>query len=148
VIRLECAPVALLELDNPPQNLVTLELTRRLDAAFDRLLAEPDVPCVVVAGADERAFYAGSDVSRSSRSSPAASPRSSCYSRSSSFARAKEMILVAEMLSAEDAAYERLYRSEDCLRAPAPSSRSDRRASVAGSAPHLPAGTEDRPWRA
>jgi enoyl-CoA hydratase/carnithine racemase len=75
VIRLECAPVALLELDNPPQNLVTLELTRRLDAAHDRLLGEPDVACVVVAGADERAFCAGSDVSRSSRSSPAASPR-------------------------------------------------------------------------
>jgi len=62
VIRLECAPVALLELDNPPLNLVTLELTRQLDAALDRLLAEPDVRCVVVAGAGERAFCAGSDV--------------------------------------------------------------------------------------
>ncbi len=62
MIRLEPGPVALLELDNPPLNLVTAELTRQLDAALDRVAADPEVRAVVVAGAGERAFCAGSDV--------------------------------------------------------------------------------------
>jgi enoyl-CoA hydratase/carnithine racemase len=62
VIRLEPGPVALLELDNPPLNLVTAELTRELGAALDRVAGSPDVRAVVVAGAGERAFCAGSDV--------------------------------------------------------------------------------------
>jgi enoyl-CoA hydratase/carnithine racemase len=62
VINLETGPVALVELDNPPLNLVTAELTRELDAALDRVAADPEVRAVVVAGAGERAFCAGSDV--------------------------------------------------------------------------------------
>ena len=62
MIRLEPGPVTLLELDNPPLNLVTAEMTRQLDAALDRVAADPDVRAVVVAGAGERAFCAGSDV--------------------------------------------------------------------------------------
>jgi len=55
--------VAVLTLDNPPLNLVTLELTRRLDAALGRLVAEPEARVLVVTGAGTRAFCAGSDVS-------------------------------------------------------------------------------------
>jgi len=62
VIRLQLAPVALLELDNPPLNLVTAEMTRTLGAELDRLAADPQVRAVVVTGAGERAFCAGSDV--------------------------------------------------------------------------------------
>lgn len=62
MIRFEPGPVALLELDNPPLNLVTAELTRQLGAALDRLAADPDVRAVVVAGAGERAFCAGADL--------------------------------------------------------------------------------------
>ncbi len=62
MINLETGPVALVELDNPPLNLVTAELTRELDAALDRVAADPEVRAVVVAGAGERAFCAGSDV--------------------------------------------------------------------------------------
>lgn len=62
MINVEPGPVALLELDNPPLNLVTAELTRQLDAALDRLAADPGVRAVVVAGSGERAFCAGSDV--------------------------------------------------------------------------------------
>ena len=62
MIRLEPGPVTLLELDNPPLNLVTAELTRQLGAAFDQVAADPEVRAVVVAGAGERAFCAGSDV--------------------------------------------------------------------------------------
>ena len=57
------AGVAVLTLDNPPLNLVTLELTRRLQAALDRLAADPAARVLVVTGAGPRAFCAGSDVS-------------------------------------------------------------------------------------
>ena len=55
--------IAVLTLDNPPLNLVTLELTRRLRAALDRLAADPAARVLVVTGAGTRAFCAGSDVS-------------------------------------------------------------------------------------
>jgi enoyl-CoA hydratase/carnithine racemase len=54
--------VAVLTLDNPPLNVVTLELTRRLLAALDRLAADPAARVLVVTGAGTRAFCAGSDV--------------------------------------------------------------------------------------
>jgi enoyl-CoA hydratase/carnithine racemase len=54
--------VAVLTLDNPPLNLVTLELTRRLGVELDRLAADTDVRVLVVTGAGDRAFCAGSDV--------------------------------------------------------------------------------------
>ena len=57
------AGVAVLTLDNPPLNLVTLELTRRLRGALDRLAADPAARVLVVTGAGTRAFCAGSDVS-------------------------------------------------------------------------------------
>ena len=41
----------MLTLDNPPLNLVTLELTRRLQAALDRLAADPAARVLVVTGA-------------------------------------------------------------------------------------------------
>ena len=54
--------IAELTLDNPPLNLVTLELTRRLHEALDRLAADPAVRVLIVTGAGTRAFCAGSDV--------------------------------------------------------------------------------------
>ena len=54
------AGVAVLTLDNPPLNLVTLELTRRLRAALERLAADPEARVLVVTGAGPRAFCAGS----------------------------------------------------------------------------------------
>jgi enoyl-CoA hydratase len=62
VIRLTPGTVALVELDNPPLNLVTAAMTERLGAALDRVAADPGVRAVVVTGAGERAFCAGSDV--------------------------------------------------------------------------------------
>lgn len=57
------AGVAVLTLENPPLNLVTLELTRRLRAALDRLAADDAARVLVVTGTGSRAFCAGSDVS-------------------------------------------------------------------------------------
>ena len=62
MIRLTTGEVALLELDNQPLNLVTVAMMEQLDAALDRLAADGDVRAVVLAGAGERAFCAGSDV--------------------------------------------------------------------------------------
>ena len=54
--------VALVTLDNPPLNLVTLEMTRGLDALLSRLAADPAVRVMVLTGSGEKAFCAGSDI--------------------------------------------------------------------------------------
>jgi enoyl-CoA hydratase len=54
--------VARLTLNNPPLNLVTLEMTERLIEALDELEADDAVRAVVVTGAGDKAFCAGSDV--------------------------------------------------------------------------------------
>jgi enoyl-CoA hydratase/carnithine racemase len=54
--------VAVVTLDNPPLNLVTLELTRALERTLDRLAADPEARVLVLTGAGERAFCAGSDI--------------------------------------------------------------------------------------
>lgn len=56
--------VALVTLNNPPMNLVTLELTRQLSETLDRLEQDKSVRALVLSGANAaaRAFCAGSDV--------------------------------------------------------------------------------------
>jgi enoyl-CoA hydratase/carnithine racemase len=54
--------VAKLTLHNPPLNLVTLGMTEQLLEALEELKAEDAVRAVVVTGAGDRAFCAGSDV--------------------------------------------------------------------------------------
>jgi enoyl-CoA hydratase len=54
--------VAQLILNNPPLNLVTLGMTERLIEALEELEREDAVRAVVVTGAGEKAFCAGSDV--------------------------------------------------------------------------------------
>jgi enoyl-CoA hydratase/carnithine racemase len=62
LIVVEPGEVTLLRLNNPPLNLVTIELTHALDAALANIETDPEVRCVVVTGTGERAFCAGSDV--------------------------------------------------------------------------------------
>lgn len=54
--------VATIMLDNPPLNLVTLELTRQLGRTLDALAQDDDVRVLVLTGSGERAFCAGSDL--------------------------------------------------------------------------------------
>ncbi len=64
LVELTLGTVALLELSNPPLNLVTAELLADLDAALARIeaTAPGDVRAVVVTGAGDRAFSVGSNV--------------------------------------------------------------------------------------
>ena len=54
--------VGVVTLHNPPLNLVTLELTRQLKQSVLRLAADPAVRVIILTGAGERAFCAGSDI--------------------------------------------------------------------------------------
>ena len=54
--------VAVVTLNNPPLNLVTLEMTRRLNDTVKRLADDPAVRVMVLTGAGDKAFCAGSDI--------------------------------------------------------------------------------------
>jgi enoyl-CoA hydratase/carnithine racemase len=54
--------VATIRLNNPPLNLVSLEVTEALAAALDRIENDEEVRAVILAGSGNRAFCAGSDV--------------------------------------------------------------------------------------
>ena len=61
-IVIDSGQVTTIRLENPPLNLVTVELTRSLDRALAIVESDPEVRCVVLTGTGERAFCAGSDV--------------------------------------------------------------------------------------
>jgi len=54
--------VATITLNNPPMNVVTLEMMPALDHALDAVEHDPSVRVVILTGAGDRAFCAGSDV--------------------------------------------------------------------------------------
>ena len=54
--------VALVTLNNPPLNLVTLELTRQLNGLVATLATDEAVRIMVLTGAGTKAFCAGSDL--------------------------------------------------------------------------------------
>lgn len=62
LVVVDTGPITTVRLQNPPLNLVTVELTQALDAALADIEADPEIRCVVVTGTGERAFCAGSDV--------------------------------------------------------------------------------------
>jgi enoyl-CoA hydratase/carnithine racemase len=54
--------IATVTLNNPPLNLVTLELTRQLNETVARLAVDPAVLVLVLTGSGDKAFCAGSDI--------------------------------------------------------------------------------------
>lgn len=62
LVHLRHGTVAELTLDNPPLNLVSAELTQQLRKALTEVAADNAVRVLVVTGAGDRAFCAGSDI--------------------------------------------------------------------------------------
>lgn len=62
LVAVESGQVATLRLQNPPMNLITLEVTRALDRALAQLEKDDAIRAVIVTGTGERAFCVGSDV--------------------------------------------------------------------------------------
>ncbi|MCF3935214.1 enoyl-CoA hydratase-related protein [Acuticoccus sp. M5D2P5] len=54
--------IATVTLNNPPLNIVTLPMTAMLEETLDRLAADPDVHVMILTGAGDRGFCAGSDI--------------------------------------------------------------------------------------
>lgn len=54
--------VALITLNNPPLNLVSMELTRQLSQCLNGLGEKAEVAAVVLTGSGDRSFSAGSDI--------------------------------------------------------------------------------------
>jgi enoyl-CoA hydratase len=62
LVNIEFGPVAVLQLHNPPLNLISVEVTRQLDRALAQLEGADEVRAVIVTGSGDRAFCVGSDV--------------------------------------------------------------------------------------
>lgn len=62
LVIVEAGVVTTIWLNNPPLNLISLEVTKALTAALDRIERDEDIRAVILAGTGERAFCAGSDV--------------------------------------------------------------------------------------
>jgi len=62
LIVVENGQITTIRLQNPPLNLVTVELTRTLDDVLGAIESEAGVRVVVLTGTGERSFCAGSDV--------------------------------------------------------------------------------------
>jgi enoyl-CoA hydratase/carnithine racemase len=54
--------VTVIRLNDPPLNLVTIDMTRELDTVLASVESDPSIRAVVLTGTGERAFCAGSDV--------------------------------------------------------------------------------------
>lgn len=54
--------IATVTLDNPPLNVVTLGLTSQMSELLDELAGNPEVRVLVLTGAGDRVFCAGSDI--------------------------------------------------------------------------------------
>ncbi|HEX7056297.1 MAG TPA: enoyl-CoA hydratase-related protein [Bacilli bacterium] len=54
--------VVVLTLNNPPLNLITLDMTAQMIAMMDRLEDDPEARAVVIRGSGSKAFCAGADI--------------------------------------------------------------------------------------
>ena len=64
MIRLEkqANKVAVVYLDNPPLNILTLDMTQRLITLFSEIEDDDTIRAVIITGAGEKAFCAGADI--------------------------------------------------------------------------------------
>lgn len=62
LVLVDKGQITTLTLNNPPLNLVTVDLTHQLDETLAAIESDREVRCVILTGTGERAFCAGSDV--------------------------------------------------------------------------------------
>lgn len=64
MIRLEKSDnrVAIVYLDNPPLNVLTLNMTEQIIQLFDEVESDNEIRAVIITGAGEKAFCAGADI--------------------------------------------------------------------------------------
>lgn len=64
MIRLEKSDnrVAIVYLDNPPLNVLTLNMTEQIIRLFDEIESDDNIRAVIITGAGEKAFCAGADI--------------------------------------------------------------------------------------
>jgi len=62
LVTVESGVVTTIRLNNPPLNLISLDVTKALAAALASVERDKDVRAVILAGTGDRAFCAGSDV--------------------------------------------------------------------------------------
>lgn len=64
MIRIEkqAGKVAVVYLDNPPLNILTLEMTQQLIRLFEEMEDDDEIRVVIITGAGEKAFCAGADI--------------------------------------------------------------------------------------
>lgn len=62
LVTVESGMVTTIRLNNPPLNLVSVEVTKALTTALSLIEQDKDVRAVILAGTGDRAFCAGSDV--------------------------------------------------------------------------------------
>jgi enoyl-CoA hydratase/carnithine racemase len=67
VLSERMGPFARLHLNNPPFNAASLKLLEALHVALDDIEADPQIRCVILAGAGKRAFCAGADIREEKR---------------------------------------------------------------------------------
>ena len=68
-------PIATVKLNDPPMNPISMRTLDALHAALDRVASDPQVRCVVLTGAGERAFCAGGDLRQESSFQDAAAAK-------------------------------------------------------------------------
>src|SRR5258708_39548340 len=59
--------IATVTLNNPPVNAVSMALVTRLHDVLDEIEKDPDIRCVILTGAGEKAFCAGADLREEGR---------------------------------------------------------------------------------
>ena len=64
MIRLEkeANKIAVVFLDNPPLNILTLNMTQHLIALFSKIEDDDEIRAVIITGAGDKAFCAGADI--------------------------------------------------------------------------------------
>ena len=57
--------IAIITLNRPPMNPISIELVKEINAAINNIQNDPSIRAVIITGAGERAFAAGAELPKS-----------------------------------------------------------------------------------